>query len=151
MRILIAAIGKPRRSPEQSLVELYVKRLPWEVKMVCFESNKATAAARQREECDWLMQATRDVPQRMALDERGELFTSQAFAERFRAFQMEGDQRVAFMLGGPDGLLPDARASCQRILSLGKMTLPHLLARVVLLEQLYRAQTILSGHPYHRA
>ncbi len=151
MRLLIAAIGKPRKSPEQSLVELYVRRLPWEVKLVCFESNKATAALRQREECDWLIQTTAGVPQRMALDERGDLFTSEGFAERLQMLQMQGDQRLAFMLGGADGLLPDARASCQRILSLGKMTLPHLLARVVLLEQLYRAQTILSGHPYHRA
>ena len=151
MRILIAAIGKPRACPEQSLVDEYQKRLAWEMRIECFESNKATAAQRQQQEAEWLIATTRDVPLRIALDERGKSFSSEAFAKKIAAWELEGHSRMALLIGGPDGHTDAVRSHCQHLLSLSAMTLPHLLARAFLTEQLYRAHSIIAGHPYHRA
>jgi 23S rRNA (pseudouridine1915-N3)-methyltransferase len=150
MRILIAAIGRPRACPEQSLVETYQKRLGWELRVECFESNKATAAQRQQHEAEWLIAATRDMPLRIALDERGKQLGSSDFAAKISQWQVEGHSRIAFLIGGADGHTDAVRKHCAQQLSLSAMTMPHLLARAVLAEQLYRAHTIISGHPYHR-
>ena len=77
--------------------------------------------------------------------------TSEAFAAWLRRRADEGQLRLVFAIGGPDGLAPDFVAASDLVLSLGRMTWPHQIARILLAEQLYRATTILSGHPYHRA
>lgn len=86
----------------------------------------------------------------VALDERGREFTSAAFAEQIGRWRERGDS-PAFVIGGPDGLADELRRGAQLLLRLSSMTLPHALARVLLVEQLYRAWSILSRHPYHRA
>jgi 23S rRNA (pseudouridine1915-N3)-methyltransferase len=87
----------------------------------------------------------------VCLDPGGEPLSSEAFAALLAKFRDDGTEGVAFMIGGADGLGRDALAKAVKRLSLGLMTLPHGLARVVLAEQIYRAATILAGHPYHRA
>ena len=87
----------------------------------------------------------------VALDERGSSWTSAELAGRLERWRDAGTPSAAFALGGADGHAPSVRDSADHILALSAMTLPHLLARVVILEQLYRAMTILLGHPYHRA
>ena len=155
MKILIAAIGKPRTSPEQMLVEEYQKRLGghggWEVQIQTFESTKATAPQRQAQESSWLLETTQAFAMRIVLDERGKNFASEAFARKIGDWQNEGQSRIAFLIGGADGHTDAVRKQANLLLSLSAMTLPHLLARAVLMEQLYRASTILAGHPYHRA
>lgn len=85
-----------------------------------------------------------------ALDERGKVMTSPAFADLVARWRDEGRGDVAFVIGGADGLAPDLRAEADQLLSFGKMVWPHMLARVMLSEQLYRAASILAGSPYHR-
>jgi 23S rRNA (pseudouridine1915-N3)-methyltransferase len=85
------------------------------------------------------------------LDERGRTMSSAEFAQYLGTRRDDGIKHAALLLGGPDGHAASLRSSAQLPLSLGPMTLPHGLARVVLVEQIYRAITILSGHPYHRA
>ena len=87
---------------------------------------------------------------RIALDETGKLVTSTEFANRIAHLRDGGYRHCVFLIGGADGLSPDVRARADMTLSLGRMTLPHQIARIVLCEQIYRAITILSGHPYHR-
>lgn len=86
----------------------------------------------------------------VALDERGQAWTSRAFADRLAAWRDAGAPGLAFAIGGADGLGGAVIERADAVLSLGAMTWPHFLARVMLLEQLYRAQQILAGHPYHR-
>jgi len=86
----------------------------------------------------------------IALDERGKSLTSPAFAQLMGRLRDEGESRVMFVIGGSDGLPGALRARAKNVLSFGSQTWPHLLVRAMLAEQLYRAVTILSGHPYHR-
>ena len=86
----------------------------------------------------------------IALDERGKSLTSPAFAQLMGRLRDEGESRVMFVIGGSDGLPGALRARARSVLSFGSQTWPHLLVRAMLAEQLYRAVTILSGHPYHR-
>jgi 23S rRNA (pseudouridine1915-N3)-methyltransferase len=86
----------------------------------------------------------------IALDERGAMWSSRRLAERLAAWRDQGVAELAFAIGGADGLAAEILDRADEILSLGPMTWPHLLARSLLLEQLYRAQQILAGHPYHR-
>ena len=85
------------------------------------------------------------------MSERGTQLTSEAFAERLRGFQEQGDSDVCFLIGGPDGHAESLERDADLLLSLGTMTWPHRLARVMVLEQIYRAVTIIANHPYHRA
>ena len=87
----------------------------------------------------------------VALDERGRDLTSEALADQLGRWRDEGARAAAFLIGGPDGLGAAARERASLVLSLGRMTWPHMLVRAMLAEQLYRATTILAGHPYHRA
>jgi len=87
----------------------------------------------------------------IALDERGDNLSSAQFAERLRGWRDSGAADVAFVIGGADGLPADVRKSAKLVLSFGRVTWPHLLMRALLVEQIYRAQQILDGHPYHRA
>ncbi len=87
----------------------------------------------------------------VALDGSGTQFTSEEFAQRLGKWRDTSVAEVIFLIGGPDGLAENVRAKANYVMSLGAMTWPHLLARGMLLEQIYRAQTILAGHPYHRA
>ena len=87
----------------------------------------------------------------VALDERGGLLTSPEFSRHLGEWRDAGRGDVAFVIGGADGLAPDLRARADVTLSFGKMVWPHMLARVMLIEQLYRAAAILAGSPYHRA
>lgn len=86
----------------------------------------------------------------IALDGRGKTWSSQALADQLETWRM-GGRDVAFLIGGPDGHAPEVLARADQHWSLGSLTLPHMLVRLVLIEQLYRATTILAGHPYHRA
>jgi 23S rRNA (pseudouridine1915-N3)-methyltransferase len=87
----------------------------------------------------------------VALDERGKALASEAFARRIAGWRDGGAQDLAFLIGGADGHAPAVRERADFLLSLGPMTWPHLMVRAMLAEQLYRAQQILAGHPYHRA
>ena len=159
MRITIAAIGKLKAGPDRELHERYMSRISSAGRSTGFtavelielpESRASASLARKTDEASRLLARTEKAGIRILLDERGKALTSQQFAAEIGRLRDAGDGEIAFLLGGPDGHADVARSHCRLALSLGPMTLPHGLARIVLAEQIYRAITILSGHPYHR-
>ena len=133
-----------------------MKRLPreWNFELVAVKSasrpeTKPVAAAMQLEARS-IADAIGAGMRRVVLDERGQSSTSAQLAERLQRWQRDG-RDIALIIGGPDGIDPDLRRTADETMSLSAMTLPHGIARVMLLEQLYRAATVIKGHPYHRA
>lgn len=152
MKIVIAAAGKFRSHPEKALYDQYVRRLPWQTSLVEIGEKKTkNSGRRDRLKSPALQSAIPEGAVVIALDEGGTAFSSQKFAEKIGDWQDLGVRNLAFLIGGADGLSPDILGAADETLSLGPMTWPHLLVRALLAEQLYRASTILSGHPYHRA
>lgn len=140
-RCRIIAIGKVRKRWVQDGVELYLKRLPG---LSVTELRDST----RTKEADAIRQILRPDELPVLLMEQGKTLSSAEFASRLESL---GSERLVFVIGGADGLTDDLKASARWQLSLSPMTFPHELARLLLLEQLYRAQAILQGSPYHRA
>jgi 23S rRNA (pseudouridine1915-N3)-methyltransferase len=160
MRIIIAAVGKLKDAEERGMCERYVKRLTVSGKSVGLapleivelnESRAEAASARKSDEAQRLLKAASGATVRIALDAAGRQFSSDDFAKLLGRHTDGGAKACAFLIGGPDGHGREVLDIADLKLSLGQLTLPHGLARVVLIEQIYRATTILSGHPYHRA
>jgi 23S rRNA (pseudouridine1915-N3)-methyltransferase len=159
MRIVIAAIGKLKDAEERGIVERYGKRFdgagrgiglgPLDVREL-IESRAANASERKHDEASRLIKEIGAGSFIVALDPAGRSFSSEAFAALIGEKRDGGAKTCAFLIGGPDGHGDAALKAAGLRLSLGALTLPHGLARVVLAEQLYRAATILSGHPNHR-
>ena len=156
MRIAIHAVGRMKSGPERELGERYLDRfakagrpLGLEFSGVAEtpESRAQTAPERMREEA---VRSAAEGAVLVLLDERGRNVDSQAFAERIAAFRDGGAKALVIAIGGPDGHDPVLREEAKLVLSFGALTWPHQLVRVMLAEQLYRAATILAGHPYHR-
>ena len=156
MKLTLAAIGVRPRPPFEAMARLYLDRiaelLPGSrkagsaksaVDAPLFRSEQALFGALDRER-------NRTAPLVVLLDERGRQFSSQAFAQWLGRERDQGRQLILFAIGPAGGWSPEARRRAGLLLSLGPMTLAHELARVVLSEQVYRALTILGGHPYHR-
>ena len=155
MRIRICAVGRLRAGPEKSLIDDYLKRFdrsgralglgPAEVVEVDDRKNAGMGA-----EAALLRKSVPDGAVICTLDERGKLISSPDFAEKLAGWRDQGRGDLALVIGGADGIDPSLRAEADFSLSFGKMVWPHMLARVMLSEQLYRAATILAGSPYHR-
>lgn len=155
MKITVACIGKAGRAKHdaaQSLIESYCERLPWPVAIREVEDKKqgGTVAERKAREAALLLAAVPKGAVIVAMDERGRSLSSRQFADQLAQWRDNSEQEVAFLIGGADGLDPGLVAKARLTLSLSAMTWPHLLARVMLLEQLYRAWSLQTGHPYHR-
>jgi len=155
MKLRIIAIGRMKAGPEKTLLETYTKRLTWPIEIIEVEARKGLSgptliAAEEKAIKKVLGPARGQSRALVALDERGLSLSSRDFAQRLKSLESKGASTIDFVIGGADGLAEELKAAAQTKLSLGAMTWPHMLARALLLEQLYRAQTILSGHPYHR-
>jgi 23S rRNA (pseudouridine1915-N3)-methyltransferase len=151
LRILIAAVGRAKPGPLLDLQRLYLERLTLPVAIgEVEERRKLPAAERQAREGELLLGSLPARATAIVLDERGKTFTSAEFARRLAGWQRDGSD-LAFLIGGADGHTQAVRERADLLLSLGAMTWPHLLVRTLLLEQIYRAQQILAGHPYHRS
>jgi len=160
MRVLIAAIGKLKDAEERAIVARYQQRFDQTgrplglgpLAIAEFPESRATVAdARKAEEAERLLKAAAGAALVIALDVGGKSLSSQAFAAFLGKHKDSAAKTCAILIGGPDGHGEAALEAANLKLSLGAMTLPHGLARVVLVEQLYRGATILAGHPYHRA
>ncbi len=152
MNIVVAAVGRAKPGPERDLFAAYIARLPWRVDLKEIEiKKKTTVDARRRLEAEALLAAVPEGATIVALDERGKSETSEAFAKRLGRWRDDGVRGLAFLIGGADGLDESLRKRADATLSFGALTWPHMLVRALLAEQLYRAHTILTGHPYHRA
>ena len=141
MKLKILWIGKTKEPAIQALTDEYLKRI---------SRYAPVEGVAVRDEAALLQMTSRTPKSTLVLmDSRGQKFSSEQFARFLGDYQDRNPLPLVFAIGGADGFSDTARASAQRTISLGKMTLAHELARVVLLEQLYRAFTILKGHPYH--
>ena len=152
MNILIAAIGRAKAGPEKDLTEDYISRLPWRVDLKEIEIKKeADAATRKATDGAASLAAGPAGARNVVLDERGTAQSSAQFATRLGAWRDGGARSVAFLIGGADGHDETVRTRAEMLLSFGAMTWPHMMVRAMLAEQIYRAHSILTNHPYHRA
>lgn len=151
MKLILLCVGNLKAGPEKALLDQYRIRLSWPFEMrevICRKTG--TPDQVKVWEGELLLQAIDSDSVIIGLDERGASPTSLEFAKILESYRHEGTKSLTFLIGGADGLSDTVRNRCQRFVSFGRMTWPHLLVRGLLVEQLYRAQQILSGHPYHR-
>ncbi|MGZ8998435.1 MAG: 23S rRNA (pseudouridine(1915)-N(3))-methyltransferase RlmH [Allosphingosinicella sp.] len=138
MLLHIVARGKAGRGPETELVERYLKRLSWPARLT------------ELPESGGKLPAAAESMVTILLDEKGEQLSSTELARRLERWRDEGRREARFLIGGADGFGKDERSSADLLLAFGRATWPHLLARSMLAEQLWRATSILANHPYHR-
>jgi 23S rRNA (pseudouridine1915-N3)-methyltransferase len=152
MQLWIAAVGRLRAGPMRTLYDDYAGRLSWPLTVREVELRQPLSVEeRRRREATLLRAALPPGALLIVLDERGSGLTSAAFAERLGGWRDGGIANLAFVIGGADGVDQSLQSEAKLLLSLGTMTWPHQLVRGMLAEQLYRAQQILAGHPYHRS
>ena len=160
MRLVVVAIGRLKRGPERELAERYRERFDEIGRKLGFrgleiheipESRARDAATRIAEEATAISAAIPAKSVLVALGERGENIDSATFARHLGRWRDESVANNVFVIGGADGLSPDLRRKAKLSIAFGSATWPHQMVRVMLLAQIYRAATILAGHPYHRA
>ena len=160
MKLAISAIGLLKSGPEKQLAADYEKRIIPLGRQAGItglaiqdfaESRGSTADLRKAEEAKWLWASLPPENTIFLLDERGKACSSADFARLIEAEAQKATRQLTFLIGGPDGHAAESRQKAVRVLSFGPMTFPHRLLRVMLLEQIYRAVTIMVNHPYHRA
>tara|TARA_R110002110_G_scaffold12704_8_gene60652 strand:- start:962 stop:1444 length:483 start_codon:yes stop_codon:yes gene_type:complete len=160
MRIQICAVGRLKSGPEKVLLDDYMSRIEAAGRGIGItalglaeveEKRHFDDAKLMAREGELLLAAAAKGAALVALDERGRAETSEEFASRLGNWRDTGVADVAFLIGGANGLAPALRKNAVHLMAFGAMTWPHMLVRAMLAEQLYRAVTILSGHPYHRS
>lgn len=156
LNITLLAVGKASKGPEHELCARYEKRTAsigaglGIRSLAVRELKDGSGPNRARDEGTRLLSA-HPGGEFVALDEGGDLFSSAQFAQWIVNYRERGVSNLTFAIGGADGHDPQVLAGANKVLSLGRITLPHMLARAILLEQIYRALTICLGHPYHRS
>lgn len=159
MRLVVAAVGRLKPGPHRELAERYRDRAARAGRALGLrgpdvveirESRAREAERRMTEETIAIAATLPDGAIKVVLDGRGQNATSDALAQRIRGWRDGGRETVSFLIGGADGLADGLRDNAEMILAFGAATWPHQLVRIMLMEQLYRTTTILSGHPYHR-
>ena len=156
MKLRICAVGRLRSGPERTLIDDYTARFDRKGRALSLgpleeaevETRKVSGPG---PEAEALLKSVPEGALIVTLDERGREMTSPAFADRLAGWRDEGRPEICFLIGGADGLDPSLRARADASIRFGTMVWPHMLARVMLAEQLYRAASILAGSPYHRA
>ena len=160
MKLVVIAVGRLKSGPERELCERYAERFRVIAKAIgvsafqileLAESGSRRAEDRMQDEAERIAAAIPAGATLMVFDERGRSPASEAFADMLRKQREAGVPALALVIGGPDGLHVSLRDKATSILSFGQMTMPHQIVRALAFEQLYRAATILTGHPYHRS
>ena len=160
MRLIVIAIGRLKQGPERELAERYRERFDDIARKLGFrglviheipESRAGDAARRIAEEAAAISATIPEKSVLVTLDERGDNIDSTVFARHLGRWRDQSVANTIFVIGGADGLSPDLRRKAKLSIAFGSATWPHQLVRIMLLEQIYRAATILAGHPYHRA
>jgi 23S rRNA (pseudouridine1915-N3)-methyltransferase len=160
MRVVVIAIGRLKQGPERELAERYRERFDDIGRKLGFrgleiheiaESRARDTATRMAEEAAAISALIPEKYLLVALDERGENVDSATFARHLGRWRDQSVANTIFTIGGADGLSPDLQRKAKLRIAFGSATWPHQMVRVMLLEQIYRAATILAGHPYHRA
>lgn len=148
MKIKILAVGRMKASPQAELCQEYLKRMNWQVSLKEIDTPKGATSA---VEAPLILKHIPDHALVIALDERGETYSSPDFSHKLQQWKEQTGGEIIFLIGGADGFDNTVRQRAKSLMSFGKQTWPHMLVRVMLLEQIYRAQQIAAGHPYHRA
>lgn len=160
MRLTIAAVGRMKSGPEQELAARYLDRLrrsgaPLGLDFAgvheIVEARGSSVAERKRDEGSRILALVPEGARLLVLDETGRTPSSDEFAALLARHRDEGARDLVLALGGPDGHGDEVRARASGLIAFGRLTFPHQIVRILLAEQLYRATTILAGHPYHRA
>jgi 23S rRNA (pseudouridine1915-N3)-methyltransferase len=152
MKLVITAVGAMKRAPEAALLEKYIAQCPWNISVKEVDANpKLPPDKRMQAEAEKLRAAIAGKSRGLviAMDSRGKNLSSEQLAQLLARAQNEGVAQVSFLIGGQDGLLPELVRQADHVIAFGAATWPHMLARVLLAEQLYRAHCILHNHPYH--
>ncbi len=159
MRLILICVGRSKAGAEKELASRYIERAAAAGRVIGFsaielreldESRARRPQDRKAEEAKAILAAIPPGGELIALDEAGKLLGSRAFAAELGKRRDHGVPALALTIGGPDGLAPELPEAASLVLSFGRMTFPHQLVRIMAAEQLYRAVTILAGHPYHR-
>lgn len=147
--IHILAIGKMRHAAERALFDRYAARIVPKLQLIEIDDAKGSPQEIKKRETQALLKALPDKALVVAMDEGGKAYNSLSFSEQFQQWQ-EQSRPICFLIGGSEGLDNAAIQRSEAVFSLGNLTWPHMLARILLVEQIYRAQSIIKGHPYHR-
>lgn len=153
MKITIISIGKFENSPHRLAFENYLKRMKWDIELRELELKNAhnlSVDKIKEGEGKLIAKAIKSSSVVIALDEKGKEFSSQNFAKLIADFAVKGDSHLTFLIGGSNGLSSEIIGLANLKIAFGLMTFPHLMVRTMLIEQLYRAQSIIAGHPYHK-
>ncbi len=150
MNFTIITVGTLKKGPYFELCEDFLKRMKWPVTIHEIVSKQTDEKKAAEDEAVKILEKMNDQAFTVILDERGHGLRSLDFAGTIEKVQDTGEKNVQFVIGGATGLTDEVRYRASLLLSFGQQTWPHMLARVMLLEQIYRAQQILAGHPYHK-
>jgi 23S rRNA (pseudouridine1915-N3)-methyltransferase len=150
MKIDLIVIGRLKKGPLFELCEDYKSRINWNLKIIECESKHKEPARAQADEEALILSHLKNDAMTIVMDERGNGLKSLDFAKTIQNFQNSGESHMQLVIGGSDGLTDAVRDRANLLLSFGQQTWPHMLARVMILEQIYRAQQIMQNHPYHR-
>tara|TARA_R110001592_G_scaffold16881_8_gene71549 strand:+ start:18790 stop:19248 length:459 start_codon:yes stop_codon:yes gene_type:complete len=150
LKIDVICIAHIKNNAFADLIAMYEKRINWPLNIIDLESKHTNPQKCQNDEADKIMKHINNQSVVIALDEKGKTYSSIALSKKLEQFAHDGQNHIQFIIGGADGLTQVVRQKCDLIMSFGQQTWPHALARVMLLEQIYRSQQILAGHPYHR-
>ena len=150
LKVDILAISRIKKGAHLDIINDYKKRIKWNLNIYEMESKYTEATKCQEEEAEKILAKIKESAIVVVLDERGDGLRSLDFAKTIQNFTNNGESHLQFIIGGADGLTQPVKDRADILLSFGQQTWPHVLARIMLLEQIYRAQQILAGHPYHR-
>lgn len=152
LKMKVIAVGKIGRGPEKELVDEYIKRLPraTEIHEIDIKKPASKPELRKRQEAEKILGAVPKDSILVVLDEKGKAATSRQLAHRIDNWASHGHSIITFVVGGGEGIHESVYSKANFVLSFGGLTWPHKLARAMLIEQLYRAWTISTNHPYHR-
>jgi len=150
LKIDLICISRLKKGAYADLIKTYEKRINWPLKIIELESKHNDPVKCQQDENEKILKHINKDAVLIACDEKGKSFPSIKFSQKLQNYSLDGMGHIQFVIGGADGLMGDVKKQSDLLLSFGVQTWPHALARVMLLEQIYRSQQILAGHPYHR-
>ncbi len=153
MKITIVSIGSFEGSQYQKIFYDFAKRLKWHISLKEILPKNSTNFSKpqiKENEANLILKAIKPSSKLIALDEKGKQFSSQNFTKIISDFGLSGDSDLTFIIGGAEGLSPKILNNCHLTISLSPLTFPHMMVRIILIEQIYRSYSILNNHPYHR-
>lgn len=149
-KIDVIVVGKVKKGSWYDLIDDYVTRTKWDVNVIEVESKFTDTKAQQAHEQRLILEKLDEDSFIIVMDERGDGLRSLDFAHTIQKIQSTGVDKITFLIGGAEGFTDEIRNKANMMISFGQQTWPHVMVRVMLLEQIYRAQQIIAGHPYHR-